>query len=46
MDIVHGDLTDETIELVYQLVPADLALPRVHLVRYIQGRNVSPDMRT
>ena len=45
MDIVHGDLADETIGLVVQLDPDDLALPMVHLVRYVQGMNKSPHMR-
>jgi hypothetical protein len=45
MDIVHGDLTDETIELVYQVEPDDLALPMVHLVRYVHGMTRSPNMR-
>lgn len=45
MDIVHGDLTNETIELVDQLGTADLALPMLHLVRYVQGMNMSPNMR-
>jgi hypothetical protein len=46
MDIVHGDLTDETIELVDQLDPDDLALPMVHLVRYVQGMSRWPPLRT
>jgi hypothetical protein len=46
MDIVHGDLTDETIGLVDQLDPDDLALPMLHLVRFVQGMNMSPHMRT
>jgi hypothetical protein len=45
MDIVHGDLTDETIGLVDQLDPDDLALPMIHLVRYVQGMNMSPRLR-
>ena|SRR5687768_14689605 len=46
MDIVHGDLTDETIDLVDQLDLKDLALPMHHLVAYVQGMNMSPHMRT
>ena len=45
MDIVHGDLTDETIGLVDQLDPDDLALPMAHLVRYVQGMNMAQHMR-
>lgn len=45
MDILHGDLSDETIELVYQLDPEDLALPMIHLVRYVQGMTRSPNLR-
>ena len=45
MDIVHGDLTDETIELVDQLDLADLALPMHHLVAFVQGMNRSPHLR-
>jgi hypothetical protein len=45
MDIVHGDLTDETIGLVDQLDLADLALPMRHLVAYVQGLNMSPHLR-
>ncbi|HET6595838.1 MAG TPA: hypothetical protein VFG81_09460 [Anaerolineales bacterium] len=45
MDIVHGDLTDDTIGLVDQLDPDDLALPILHLVRYVQGMSMAPHMR-
>jgi hypothetical protein len=45
MDIVHGDLTDDTIELVDQLEPDDLALPMLHLVRYVQGMSMSLNVR-
>jgi hypothetical protein len=45
MDIVHGEITDETIWQVDQLDPDDLALPMLHLVRYVQGMNRSRDMR-
>ena len=45
MDIVHGDLTDETIELVNQLDPDNLALPMVHLVRFVQGMSRWPPLR-
>ncbi|MGB8984465.1 MAG: hypothetical protein WCC12_21545 [Anaerolineales bacterium] len=45
MDIAHGDLTDETIELVVQIDPDDLALPMLHLVRYVQGMNRASHMR-
>ena len=45
MDIVHGDLTNDTIWLVDQLDPDNLAMPMIHLVRYVQGMNRSPDMR-
>jgi hypothetical protein len=45
MDIVHGEITDETICLVDQLDPDDLALPMIHLVGYVQGLNRSRDMR-
>ena len=45
MDIVHGEITDETISLVDQLEPDDLALPMLQLVRYVQGMNRSRDMR-
>jgi hypothetical protein len=46
MDIVHGDLTNETIELVDQLDLEDLALPMHHLVAFVQGMNMSPQMRS
>ncbi|NJC96554.1 MAG: hypothetical protein C3F07_11915 [Anaerolineales bacterium] len=45
VDIVHGDLTNETIGLVNQLDPEDLVLPMLHLVRYVQGMNMSPHLR-
>jgi hypothetical protein len=45
MDIVHGEITDETVALVDQLDPDDLALPMLHLVRYVQGMNMAPHMR-
>lgn len=45
MDIVHGQITDETIEMVDQLDPDDLYLPMLHLVRYVQGMNRGPKLR-
>ena len=46
MDIVHGDLTDETIRMVEQLDMDDLGLPMIHLVGYVQGMNKAAHMRT
>lgn len=45
MDIVHGDLTDETIHLVDQLDQNELGAPLDHIVSYVHGMNVDPDMR-
>lgn len=45
MDIVHGELTDDTIEMVDQLDPDDLYLPMLHLIRYVQGMNRDPKLR-
>jgi hypothetical protein len=45
MDIVHGDLTDETIGMVDRIDLDDLALPMHHLVAYVQGMNIAPYMR-
>jgi len=45
MDIVHGDLTNDTIWLVDELDLEDLALPMHHLAAYVQGMTMSPDMR-
>jgi hypothetical protein len=45
LDIVHGDLTNETLELVDQIDRDDLALPIPHLVRYVHGMNRAPHIR-
>lgn len=45
MDIVHGDLTDETIRMVELIDPDDLDLPMLHLVRYGHGMSRMPYMR-
>lgn len=45
MDIVHGDLTDDTIELVDHLDPDDFALPMFHLIRFVQGMTRWPPLR-
>ena len=45
MDIVHGDLTDDTIRLVDQLDRDDVGAPMGHIVGYVQGMNVAPHMR-
>lgn len=45
MDIVHGEITNETIGLVDQVDPDNLALPMLHLVRYVQGMTMSPAVR-
>lgn len=45
MDIVHGDLTDETIAMVDRIDLDDLALPLHHLVFYVQGVSMAPFMR-
>ena len=45
MDIVHGDLTDETIRLVDQLDKDDVGAPMDHLVGYVQGMNMAANLR-
>jgi hypothetical protein len=45
MDIVHGDLTDETIRMVELIDPDDLDLPMLYLVRYVHGMSRMPYMR-
>lgn len=35
MDIVHADLTDDTVRLVDQLDKDDVSMPMKHLVSYV-----------
>ena len=45
MDIVHGDLTDTTIDLVDQLDTKKVPMPMNHLVSFVQGMAMAPDRR-
>jgi hypothetical protein len=45
MDIVHGDLSDDTMEMVDEIDSADLGEPMGDLVRCVQSSNRNPDLR-
>lgn len=45
VEILNGELSDETIAAIDAIKRDDIPLPLNHIVGYIQGMNTEPDMR-